>query len=184
MQNPQSRVLDYHAAPSPKKKEQVLRDYEPMIHHIIQKKNLYGEFQDLMQEGRIALMKALDTYSPEKSKFSSYAFTVIKNRLFSYVKRNNTTVNGKGHGGIYMVGDGILEVTPTYDKTNEVKEEIFALIGKMRPRQQYWIRKHLNGEKPQNHSQSELTSRAMIKLRGMVKNLRLSRDDLAKALHF
>lgn len=155
-----------------------------MINSIIQKKNLYGEFQDLMQEGRIALMKALDTYSSEKSQFSTYAFVVIKNRLFQYVKKNNTTVNSKGKGTILMVNPDILLSCPTYDKNTEVKEEIYALIGKMKPRQKEWVMRALEGKKPRNHSEKELTSRSMIKLRKMVKKLRFSSEELSKSVYF
>lgn len=43
--------------------------------------------EDLLQEGRNALWKCLDTYDSEKSKFSTYAIIVIRRAMLYYAKR-------------------------------------------------------------------------------------------------
>ena len=43
------------------------------------------QFDDLMQEGRIALIKARDTYNPKYSSFNTYASKCIYNRLIDYI---------------------------------------------------------------------------------------------------
>lgn len=44
---------------------------------------------DLMQEGFMGLMRAVNSYEPEKGAFSSYAGVCIKNRMLSSLKKNS-----------------------------------------------------------------------------------------------
>lgn len=43
--------------------------------------------EDLLQEGRMAVWKALQTYDSTKSKFSSYAYMLVKRAMLDYVTR-------------------------------------------------------------------------------------------------
>lgn len=54
--------------------------------------NLYDE---LMQEGRFALLKARDTYIDGRQSFSSYAYRCIFNKISTYTKRYNNIKDNK-----------------------------------------------------------------------------------------
>ena len=54
--------------------------------------NLYDE---LMQEGRFALLKARDTYIDGRQSFSSYAYRCIFNKISIYTKRYNNIKDNK-----------------------------------------------------------------------------------------
>lgn len=50
-------------------------------------------FEDLFQEGTIALMEALDRYDPDKkSKFITYAYVYMRGKLMTFVKEHAYTV--------------------------------------------------------------------------------------------
>lgn len=51
---------------------------------------LGAETEDLIQEGMMGLIKAVNTYSSEKSSFKTYASVCIKNSLISAVKKFST----------------------------------------------------------------------------------------------
>lgn len=45
------------------------------------------EHEDLVSICFLGLIKAADTYNPEKSKFSSYAYRVMENEVFQEIRR-------------------------------------------------------------------------------------------------
>lgn len=60
-----------------------------LVYTVITKMKLVSdpEFDDLVQEGSIGLLKACNTFEPSKgSKFSSYACTCIRNNILMYLR--------------------------------------------------------------------------------------------------
>ena len=78
-------------------KNNLIKDYEPLIISIINKKKFYiegAEFQDVIQEGRVALFKALNTFDESKDiNFSVYAKKVIENHLINVMKKSTNSKN-------------------------------------------------------------------------------------------
>ncbi len=78
-------------------KNNLIKDYEPLIISIINKKKFYiegAEFQDVIQEGRVALFKALNTFDESKDiNFSVYAKKVIENHLINVMKKSTNNKN-------------------------------------------------------------------------------------------
>jgi RNA polymerase sporulation-specific sigma factor len=73
-------------------KEELVRKYLPMIKHIV--RNHYASFldyDDLIQEGMIGLLSAIDEYRPEKFaiKFSSFAYICIIRKIYNVIKHTN-----------------------------------------------------------------------------------------------
>ncbi|NMB15623.1 MAG: sigma-70 family RNA polymerase sigma factor [Firmicutes bacterium] len=73
-------------------KEELVRKYLPMIKHIV--RNHYASFldyDDLIQEGMIGLMSAIDEYRPDKFdiKFSSFAYICIIRKIYNVIKHTN-----------------------------------------------------------------------------------------------
>lgn len=70
--------------------EQKLVENEGLVYWVIANTlpHLVGD-EDAIQEGRIALWRAIEGYQPEKSKFSTYAAKVILNGIVQWQRRNN-----------------------------------------------------------------------------------------------
>lgn len=68
-----------------------LDNYTPLIYKILYTHKLLPRFQefedDFIQEGYLALLGAVSTFNPEKgTKFSTYAYTCIRNGLYKFVR--------------------------------------------------------------------------------------------------
>ncbi len=72
-------------------REALVQKYIPMVKHIVS--NHYAsflEFEDLMQEGLIGLLSAIDEYKPDKGvKFSSFAYICIIRKIYNVIKQTN-----------------------------------------------------------------------------------------------
>lgn len=68
--------------------EALLQANERLIHRIVLQQEIGGiEYQDLVQEGRIAMWRSILNYEPERGyAFSTYAWTAIYHRLWAYVE--------------------------------------------------------------------------------------------------
>jgi len=67
--------------------EEVLEQYEPMISSIIRKLNIYREFEQFRQAGRIALWQAWLRFDETKGDFAPYAYRSIYGALLDELKR-------------------------------------------------------------------------------------------------
>lgn len=63
-------------------KDKLIKHNLRLVFPWVHKYNIRGmEFDDLLQEGCVGLIKAAETYDGEKSRFSTYATTCIKNTI-------------------------------------------------------------------------------------------------------
>lgn len=70
----------------------IIKKYEGMIHGIIQNRNFYlrdGEYEDLLQEGKIGLYKAINVYDPNYGAFEMFCKIVISRHLITAIKKSN-----------------------------------------------------------------------------------------------
>ncbi|GKV70589.1 hypothetical protein NCCP2716_30870 [Sporosarcina sp. NCCP-2716] len=67
--------------------EEVLEQYEPMISSIIRKLNIYREFEQFRQAGRIALWQAWSRFDETKGDFAPFAYRSIYGALLDELKR-------------------------------------------------------------------------------------------------
>lgn len=73
------------------KEEKLLKTHENLIYANLHRSGLWARFpnhrEDMVQEGRMALLKAIRTFKPEiKVKFSTYAYTLIRNAIYDYTQ--------------------------------------------------------------------------------------------------
>lgn len=72
-------------------KDEMVRKYIPLVKHIVS--NHYAsflDFDDLMQEGVIGLLSAIDEYeSSYNVKFSSFAYICIIRKIYNVIKQSN-----------------------------------------------------------------------------------------------
>lgn len=79
-------------AGDPHAKDELVRKYLPMVKHIVKRHYAsFLEFDDLMQEGFIGLLAAIDEYRPEdfNVKFSSFAYMCIIRKVYNAIKQSN-----------------------------------------------------------------------------------------------
>ncbi|MET3696995.1 DNA-directed RNA polymerase [Bacillus oleivorans] len=69
--------------------EQLKKQFEPMIHKIIQSLNIYKNQSEFYQTGLIALWEAQERFDPEKGHFVSFAYTYIRGRMLTEMKRSS-----------------------------------------------------------------------------------------------
>jgi RNA polymerase sigma factor (sigma-70 family) len=92
----QLEILDDH--------DRVLAQYHKWLHAVanfMQETWAHPDHDDLVQEGRIAMWKALTTYDPSKGALASWLTTAAKMRMRDCIKREYWTGTPAryGHGG-------------------------------------------------------------------------------------
>ncbi len=73
-------------------KEELVNKYLPMVKHIVRRHYApFLEADDLVQEGFIGLLAALEEYRPDKYdvKFSSFAYICIIRKVYNAIKQSN-----------------------------------------------------------------------------------------------
>ncbi len=105
--------------------EELIKKYTPLVRYIV--RNYYArflDFEDLMQEGLIGLLHAIDEYNYERFniKFSSFAYICIIRKIQNVVKQTNgnkhKTLNDAVSLFSYVNPDEnrmILDVVPSTD---------------------------------------------------------------------
>ncbi len=76
----------------PTAKDALVEKYLPMVKHIVRRYYAsFLEFDDLMQEGFIGLLAAIDEYKPERFnvKFSSFAYMCVLRKVYNVIKHTN-----------------------------------------------------------------------------------------------
>lgn len=71
------------------KNEELVLDNMPLVWHIAKKyRNMGHEYDDLVQEGMIGLMKAAEKFDPDRGcRFSAFAGACIENDIRMYLRR-------------------------------------------------------------------------------------------------
>lgn len=74
------------------KKELTLRNMRLVAHVAKKYQNSDEDMEDLISIGTIGLMKAINTFNPDKNiKLATYASRCIENEILMYLRRNNKT---------------------------------------------------------------------------------------------
>lgn len=113
-------------------KERLVTKYVPMVKYII--RNYYAsflDFEDLLQEGLIGLLNAIDEYKPEQYdvKFSSFAYICIIRRVYNVIKQTN----GNKHR---LLNEAVsLQAAIGYEENRTVLDIIPAEPGDIDPEQ-------------------------------------------------
>lgn len=83
----------------PPEKAKLVTDNMALVYGVINSKLLRRyddapEYEDIVQEGMYALCRAAMTYDPSRSRFSTYAYRVILNRLCVFLNEHSRQVRG------------------------------------------------------------------------------------------
>jgi len=68
--------------------ESLLKEYEPMIYHLLSKYQVNDPEKEYYQELAITLWKASRDYRPSQMKFSTYAYSRMNFRLIDLFRKN------------------------------------------------------------------------------------------------
>ena len=135
--------------------DKIFMDNEKLIHLVIHK-YIYDipgyDYEDLYQLGAIALIKAIRTYKPNKSKFSTYASKCIFNELaYSGRKIQNKQKNILivslndhiiGHDDTIELGDMIEDIN---NIPSEISISIDNALSEMSERDRSIVKMYLEG---------------------------------------
>jgi RNA polymerase sigma factor (sigma-70 family) len=69
--------------------DELVVQYQPMIHKIIQSLHIYRNEDEFYQTGLIALWEAKQSFNESKGRFSNYAYAYIKGKMLTQMTRNN-----------------------------------------------------------------------------------------------
>ena len=77
------------AAGSEEAREKLILANRPMVYWLAKKLKVpYDTYQDLIQEGMLALISAVDSFDPERSvRFSTFAYYKIRGRMINFLQR-------------------------------------------------------------------------------------------------
>ncbi|UFT98776.1 sigma-70 family RNA polymerase sigma factor [Radiobacillus kanasensis] len=75
----------------------ILEKYENMIFYLIHKLGIRDPNNEFYQKGVIALWKAIDSYDPERGKFSSYAYFLIEKALIGLIRKKQRTIDKEAY---------------------------------------------------------------------------------------
>lgn len=67
--------------------EVLLKEYKPMLHHLIHRLGIKDTHKEFFQEGLLALWEVSTTYEEDKGKLSSYVYYIVRNRLISLIRK-------------------------------------------------------------------------------------------------
>jgi RNA polymerase primary sigma factor len=70
-------------------REELILSNQPLVLFIAKKYHIPGlPLKDLVQEGNIGLMKAVESFDPSKGKFGTYAFWLVKAHILKAIEKN------------------------------------------------------------------------------------------------
>jgi RNA polymerase sigma-B factor len=101
----------YRCDPTPELREALVERYLPLVRHLAARYARSGEYDDLVQVGSFALLKAIDRFDPERGlAFSSFAVPTIAGELKRYFR---------DHGWALRVPRDLQERALLIDRTSE-----------------------------------------------------------------
>jgi RNA polymerase sporulation-specific sigma factor len=70
-------------------RERIILAYRPMVYWLAKKfRTFYGTYPDLVQEGMVGLISAVDNFEPERCvRFITYAYYKVKGRMANFLSR-------------------------------------------------------------------------------------------------
>lgn len=78
MKTNEELISEYHANPTPRKKEEILKYFENFLFHTLKRYSYVRDFDDTELDARLGLSDAIDKFNPSRGvKFSTYAINMI-----------------------------------------------------------------------------------------------------------
>jgi RNA polymerase sporulation-specific sigma factor len=104
--------------------ETLIKRYVPLVKR--QSRSLYimgADQEDLIQEGMIGIIKAVNDYQPDKgASFKTFAFMCVRRQLLSAITTSNNKNNSPLNGYISIYGDDEENSSPL----NELESDVYT----------------------------------------------------------
>ncbi|PAE23416.1 MULTISPECIES: sigma-70 family RNA polymerase sigma factor [Bacillaceae] len=116
--------------------EQLAAQYEPMIHNIMQKLNIYKNTEEFYQLGLITLWQAWKNHNDAKGAFLSYAYSMVKGKMMTELTRQTNQIDRY----IYPEADfwEFIE-DPSPAPSPELTQELYKKCGLLSENQMKWL---------------------------------------------
>jgi RNA polymerase sigma-B factor len=101
--NNEQLVADYAASRSPASLDQIVRDNQRLLHHVLKRFATADEpYEDLLQVANLGLIKAVQRFDPGKGvRFSTYAVPVIEGEVRHHLRDSSAaTTAALGQEGL------------------------------------------------------------------------------------
>ena len=124
----EKELLEQMYAGSKSAREELAKHNMRLVVHVVKKFSNYHDNDELISVGSIGLVKALNTYSPEKgTQFATYAARCIENEILMTWRANKKNLNNKSlyeHVSYYKEGN---EVT-LIDLISQDEESVMGIV--------------------------------------------------------
>lgn len=97
-----SLIKRYRAGDIEAKDELIERNLRLVVFYCKKYMNCSIPFEDIVQEGNIGLMRAIDTFDPDKGKLSTYAIQWIRHKVERYISEYAATIRIPDFMNVYV----------------------------------------------------------------------------------
>ncbi|MFE4522379.1 sigma-70 family RNA polymerase sigma factor [Cytobacillus firmus] len=116
--------------------EQISAQYEPMIHDIMHKLNIYKNTEEFHQLGLITLWQAWKNHDDEKGNLFSYAYGMVKGKMMNELTRQTSQIDRY----IYPEEDFWEMIEDTSPAPSpELTQELYKKCGMLSENQMKWL---------------------------------------------
>lgn len=124
-------AVEYFNSKKESLRGEVVKEYESLAADIIRKKYFdINNFDDLMQEASLAILKALDKFDPSKGSFITLAHYAINRNIIMYLKKN--CIYGNYRNKRERVSDEIILNIPAAGQNRfEIVDAVNNIFSKM-----------------------------------------------------
>lgn len=79
--------------------EEACKKYEPIVHKFAgqARQNTVCSYDDLVQEGRMAIVTAYRTHDPSKSSLTTWTYIIVRDAIREYQKQHLPALSGGAH---------------------------------------------------------------------------------------
>lgn len=84
--NGNDTALAYYHNPTQENKERVINGYDKLVKSIANKYQKFVDMDDLISVGYMGILKALDVYNPDSSKFTTLAHRYVTGYILHYIR--------------------------------------------------------------------------------------------------
>ena len=167
-----------------------VKEFDFLIEQRTRRYSGFANYEDLKQDGRVALMLALKSYHPEKGDFFYWARQYIKTKVSREANRHSTIKIPIKHASkmqpykvsqIPIMVDGSPDPLCSLEKTR-IKDTVVNAIGKLPEQQQRVIKMHYEFSGFRTQSITKICEELNISRGNCIKLLNEARDSLKESL--
>ena len=129
-----------------KRKERIIKDFEPLLITVANEYKIYfhlnsDDVEDLINEGRIGVWRAVDKYDPEKGHLNLFIYVLVKQQMKKWLKKH--VIKHRVKVAKYENYKRIeAEYLQHHDPFKEVEEKIDKVLNEKHSRLYRWYKEN------------------------------------------